>query len=351
LVRASTAETSYVVLQEGAYPTAGYSGCQDAHILYYDHGTAGSAWNTGGHNYIEEGDWNADPLDPKEALIQFDLAGQAIADVTEATLHLYYSYQRNTTVAGMDHTGYAIPILKEWNEGRGLGVDGEAALDGEVTWQSAKHNQTPWQSWTDPDALVDYSCGLDAARSGGAYGPKDVDLARAVACDELYGFEPKWVTWDVTDIVRAWVSGALDNNGVKITQQTQYSACEYVVQGGFDFISSNNAEVARRPILIIRSGGSAAGAFNRGDANADGTVNIADAIFALGYLFGGGPAPVCMDTADANDDGAANIADAVTILGHLFGGAGPLKPPFRACGPDPTADTLPACNFPPGKCP
>ena len=79
-------------------------------------------------------------------------------------------------------------------------------------------------------------------------------------------------------------------------------------------------------------------------------VNIADAIFLLGNLFGGGAAPLCMDTADANDDGSVNIADAISILGHLFGGDGPLPAPFPSCGTDPTPDALPECEYPQDKC-
>jgi len=91
--------------------------------------------------------------------------------------------------------------------------------------------------------------------------------------------------------------------------------------------------------------------FQRGDANSDGGVNIADAIFTLGFLFAGGEEPLCRDAADANDDGGVNIADAIAILGHLFGGAGDLPAPFKTCGPDPTDDTLPECRYPPEKCP
>ena len=87
--------------------------------------------------------------------------------------------------------------------------------------------------------------------------------------------------------------------------------------------------------------------FQRGDSNADGTVNIADAIFVLTFLFGGGNPPVCVDTADANDDGVTNIADAIATLSHLFGGAGPLADPFGACGVDPTDDTLDCLAYPP----
>ncbi len=87
--------------------------------------------------------------------------------------------------------------------------------------------------------------------------------------------------------------------------------------------------------------------FKRGDVNADGGLNIADAIALLGHLFGGEPAPSCPDAADSNDDGGLNIADAIAILGHLFAGEGDLPAPFGKCGPDPTADDLPPCKFPP----
>jgi hypothetical protein len=87
--------------------------------------------------------------------------------------------------------------------------------------------------------------------------------------------------------------------------------------------------------------------FQRGDTNGDGAVDIADAIFTLGYLFAQGPEPTCLDAADANDDGAVDIADAIAVLSHLFAGAGPLPEPFGGCGPDPTADGVGCRSFPP----
>ncbi|HAK95910.1 MAG TPA: hypothetical protein DCM87_13190 [Planctomycetes bacterium] len=92
--------------------------------------------------------------------------------------------------------------------------------------------------------------------------------------------------------------------------------------------------------------------FRRGDTNASGGLDIADAICALGYLFGGPDDPctqsvgACLDAADANDDGRVDIADAVKILAHLFAQAGPLAAPFGACGEDPTADGLDCGQFP-----
>jgi hypothetical protein len=82
----------------------------------------------------------------------------------------------------------------------------------------------------------------------------------------------------------------------------------------------------------------------RGDANSDGAVNIADAVFTLAALFQGGPQPGCPDAADADDDGALALTDAVALLNYLFrGGAAPPAPGAEACGADPSADALAEC--------
>ena len=87
--------------------------------------------------------------------------------------------------------------------------------------------------------------------------------------------------------------------------------------------------------------------FRRGDANADGRVDIADAVFTLSYLFADGTVPLCLDATDANDDGKVDIADAIKILAHLFAGAGPLPAPFDECGIDPTIDALGCASYTP----
>lgn len=96
---------------------------------------------------------------------------------------------------------------------------------------------------------------------------------------------------------------------------------------------------------------------NMGDVNADKSLNIADAISLLGYLFAQKAAPACAKSADANDDNALNIADAISILGYLFSGK-TLKAPdgveltsatHKGCAPYGAADIpaqvsgLPGC--------
>ncbi len=85
--------------------------------------------------------------------------------------------------------------------------------------------------------------------------------------------------------------------------------------------------------------------FQRGDANADGDVNLTDATVILGALFGGQADTVtCEKSADSNDSGALEISDSVYLLAHLFQAGPAPAEPFGACGGDPTADSL-SCVF------
>lgn len=78
--------------------------------------------------------------------------------------------------------------------------------------------------------------------------------------------------------------------------------------------------------------------FRRGDANADGKLDLADAVSILGHLFLSGPESDCPDALDADDDGKLDLTDAVRILRHLFLGAAELPEPFGRCGLDPTPE-------------
>ncbi|MEM7164178.1 MAG: IPT/TIG domain-containing protein [Planctomycetota bacterium] len=87
-------------------------------------------------------------------------------------------------------------------------------------------------------------------------------------------------------------------------------------------------------------------AFIRGDANADGGVNVADAVKILTFLFSGGSVD-CELAMDANDDETANIADPVYVLSALFSGGSPPAAPYPECGVDATLGTLGCSQFVP----
>ena len=84
--------------------------------------------------------------------------------------------------------------------------------------------------------------------------------------------------------------------------------------------------------------------FLRADCNNDGTVNIADGVYGINYLFQGGPDPVCDDACDSNDDGSIDAADMIYIFNYRFlEGPAPLAP-FPAADLDPTAGDGLGCD-------
>ncbi len=95
--------------------------------------------------------------------------------------------------------------------------------------------------------------------------------------------------------------------------------------------------------------GSPVSTFRRGDANADGLLDVADPVFILAALFTGGPASTCAEASDANDDGSVDLADAVAALNALFGSGPGLPAPYPGCGSDPTVDSLTCMSY--GFCP
>src|SRR6266508_4172226 len=70
--------------------------------------------------------------------------------------------------------------------------------------------------------------------------------------------------------------------------------------------------------LFLSPRADAQGTFLRGDSNADGAVDLSDAVFTLAFLFSGGSAPACREASDANDDGATDLSDPIYTLSFLF---------------------------------
>lgn len=88
--------------------------------------------------------------------------------------------------------------------------------------------------------------------------------------------------------------------------------------------------------------------FHRGDADANESLQLTDAIRILNFLFLGGNSISCEDAADTDDNGTLQLTDAIRILGFLFLGGPAPAPPFNACGIDPTPeDDLDCISFPP----
>ena len=72
-----------------------------------------------------------------------------------------------------------------------------------------------------------------------------------------------------------------------------------------------------------------------GNANADGTVNVSDAVHIINYVFIGGDPPNPISAGDCNCDGSCNVSDAVVVINYVFIGG------YAPCDLD--GDDVPDC--------
>ena len=83
----------------------------------------------------------------------------------------------------------------------------------------------------------------------------------------------------------------------------------------------------------------------RGDSNADRTLDLADPVDTLAFLFRDSDAPMCPDASGANDDGRLDLSDPVVTLIFLFHSpTGEREREIGWCVRDPTEDQLGFCG-------
>lgn len=226
-----------LAFQQGVLPDAGYAGCRDAHILAYRPDN-----NAGGYRSFEEGDWDGGRKDHKKMLIGFDLSSvPSTFSLGRAELRLFAFGERRSGSRNQ-HTIYAARLLKPWNEGTGEHHDGHSLRPGNVTFKSA-------------------GFGLELWERPGALGVTDVADAESSAT--VGDSWPGWVTLDVTESVRFFLTNPSENHGWKVSQDpvrgVDDATIEYV-QGAYMFRSSEATYVHLRPMLILIPDDRAAGA-------------------------------------------------------------------------------------------
>ena len=72
-----------------------------------------------------------------------------------------------------------------------------------------------------------------------------------------------------------------------------------------------------------------------GDANADLSVNVSDAVYIINFVFSGGAEPLPYESGDTNCDINVNVSDAVYLINYVFSGGN------APC--DTNGDTIPDC--------
>jgi hypothetical protein len=108
------------------------------------------------------------------------------------------------------------------------------------------------------------------------------------------------------------------------------------------YASAERGTASEVAVFIVR--GPSGVYFDRGDSNADGILDISDAIGVLDYLFVGLFTPPCLDAADADDTGVIDTTDAARLFDVVFLGGEPLPPPYLTCGLDFTFENCLGCT-------
>lgn len=188
------------------------------------------------------------------------------------------------------------------------------------TWEWNGANWALVQSGSAPGPRVAHSAAFDPALGrtlvyGGIFTP-----------DDLWG-------WDGT----SWVLIAPTGPGVRTDTNLIHDAARQVVvlHGGSDVSGIVLDDTWEYGCPVLPPGQQ----FIRGDCQPSLAVDIADPILELGYLFQGQAIP-CGAACDFNGDDTLDIADAIGMLQWLFTAGPNPPPPFPGCGPNPPTANL-----------
>ncbi len=101
-------------------------------------------------------------------------------------------------------------------------------------------------------------------------------------------------------------------------------------------------------LLALPAAAQAQESFVRGDVNADGSLNVSDAIQILRSLFAGEAAALtCEAAADANGDDDLQLSDAVYLLAFIFQSGEPPPAPYPFCNVNRPDSALSCAEFAP----
>ena len=214
----------------------------------------------------------------------------------------------------------------------------EAAISG-VGIEASHAGFTGWgyvAGWNGPGQKVDFSIHVPASGTyelifhyagGGGSASRRIRIGGATAVANFsFPGTGSWDSYSTVAFERALASG------------------ESVVSVAFDSASGSH-NYLNLDHLVVRS---LTPRMVRGDANADGVLDLTDAVAIALYLFGGRPNLVeCQAAADADSSGGLDIADALFILRYIFQLGAEPGSPFPECGADPLEVAASCGAYPP----
>ena len=134
------------------------------------------------------------------------------------------------------------------------------------------------------------------------------DLVLHAPDTSIYWYGFSIANWQIPDSIMS--------TRLKITVDNSY--LDSLVGNAFVQIKSGDSVYGWSPTYYDQV--ALVNAYVYGDANADGGVDISDAVYLIAYIFSGGPTPQPLLAGDASCDGAVDISDAVYLIAYIFAG-------------------------------
>ncbi len=163
------------------------------------------------------------------SILQFDLAGICDCEnIIGATLNMYYYDTKMSDPEGRTYDVHA--VTNSWTESGSTWKmrDGVNSPGSEVYWDA-------------------YNNGIPTYQPGGS----DYDSSVAASAIVPVGFG--WMSWDVTDLVKGWACGTIENNGLIVKD-----SAEFVSNPGSKtsldawFYSADYSDPAFRPYIDVQ---------------------------------------------------------------------------------------------------
>jgi hypothetical protein len=76
--------------------------------------------------------------------------------------------------------------------------------------------------------------------------------------------------------------------------------------------------ISQSDSFVVKAGFVHASHVNRGDANADGIIELGDIVYLINFVYKGGDPPCPMETGDANCDGIVELGDIVYLINYVY---------------------------------
>lgn len=160
-------------------------------------------------------------------VMQFDLTDLQ-KDISNGTIDTgsakYYlkMYSAEATALQTEYTLYAYPLAQSWVNGNGNYND-EPEIQNGVSWKYRLNNKTG--TWDSGSGSVEYQ----TIQGGGSWNA-------SYPASQSFSFESPDVRMDVTNIVKAWLSGSISNNGLIIKHSSESESNDQIY-GSLKFFS------------------------------------------------------------------------------------------------------------------